>query len=128
MLLLPMRLPSVANQRFHWATKATQARRQRNAVALAMKSRPQRAELLELRAELARGGLLEVILMRGSQRLLDSDNLASSFKAVRDQVAAELGTDDGPTGSVTWTYRQNAGLRPIVCITIVPRNLEASNG
>lgn len=46
-----------------------------------------------------------VILSRLGPRQLDGDNLQAGFKAVRDQVAAECGIDDGDPG-VTWIYEQ----------------------
>lgn len=103
---IPMRLPSVANLREHWATKAKRVKAQRGAVALALKSR--RASLTELHAELARGRSLSVVMVRVSPRKLDGDNLSSAFKAVRDEVAKQLGVDDG-SDQVAWACKQEKG-------------------
>jgi hypothetical protein len=46
-----------------------------------------------------------VTITRLGPRDLDSDNLASSAKATRDEIAAFLGIDDG-SPLVTWLYAQ----------------------
>lgn len=51
---------------------------------------------------------VEVVLTRIAPRELDDDNLARSFKAVRDQVAVHLGVDDR-SKLVTWRYAQEKG-------------------
>ncbi len=121
-LVLPMKLPSVANQRIFWATKARQVKAQRNAVALAMKS--DRRGLLDAHAKLARGEDLRCVLTRCSPRKLDDDNLASAFKAIRDEVAKQLGVDDGGT-RVTWVYKQMPG-GPFVLIALNDVSLGAA--
>lgn len=93
---IPMALPSVANLREHWATKAKRVKAQRNAVRLAMTWR--RRVPLPVVVTLTRIGL----------RRLDSDNLQGAFKAVRDQVAAQLEVDDADP-RVTWCYQQEKG-------------------
>lgn len=50
-----------------------------------------------------------VTLTRIGARLLDSDNLQGALKAIRDQVAAQLGCGDGPTDPITWRYGQERG-------------------
>lgn len=54
-----------------------------------------------------------ITLVRVGMRALDTDNLASSLKAVRDAVAAWLGVDDGPKGPVTWAYAQETTRSPL---------------
>ena len=74
--------------------------------------------LLDLHARLARGEDLRCVLVRCSPRKLDDDNLASAFKAIRDEVAKQLGVDDGGD-RVEWVYRQNvATLHAWVVVTI----------
>ena len=46
-----------------------------------------------------------VRLTRQAPRQLDTDNLSSSFKAMRDGVADALGIDDG-SGLISWCYDQ----------------------
>lgn len=50
----------------------------------------------------------DVFLTRIAPRKLDSDNLAASFKHVRDAVARWLGIDDGDP-RVVWHYDQTKG-------------------
>jgi hypothetical protein len=93
-LFLPIRLPSVANMREHWAKKARRVKEQRSTVAMV------------LRTALSQPTLPAVIdLVRISPRQLDDDNLQSAFKAVRDGVADWLGVDDADE-QVTWRYAQ----------------------
>jgi len=50
-----------------------------------------------------------VTLTRLGPRELDSDNLQGACKAIRDQVALELGLDDSPRSPIEWVYRQERG-------------------
>lgn len=102
---IPMVLPSVANQRLHWAAKARQVKQQRNAVAWVLGNRP--------RPPLP----VVVTLTRVAPRTLDGDNLQGAFKGVRDQVAAWLGCDDADP-RVTWAYAQTKGKPPRVVVSI----------
>lgn len=95
---VPVRTRSEANLREHWAKRARRVKKQRNAarmlVRAAITSRP--------------SGNLTVRLVRIAPRKLDSDNLASSLKAVRDGVADALGIDDGDE-RIRWQYAQGKG-------------------
>ncbi len=51
---------------------------------------------------------LLVTITRIGKRRLDDDNLASACKYVRDQIAAEVGVDDG-SDQYTWKYEQRTG-------------------
>jgi hypothetical protein len=53
-------------------------------------------------------GPFVVTLTRIAPRKLDSDNLNSAFKAMRDGIADWLCVDDGHE-SVTWVYAQRKG-------------------
>lgn len=59
-----------------------------------------------------------VTLTRLSRGTLDSDNLQGAFKAVRDEIAAYLGTNDGPKGGIEWVYGQGYGARHAISIDI----------
>lgn len=61
-----------------------------------------------------------VTITRLSARELDSDNLESSQKAVRDGVADALGIDDRDP-RVTWLYAQEKAKGYAVRITITRR-------
>lgn len=112
-LVLPMKLPSVANQRIHWATKARQVKAQRNAVAMAWLVHADRVAWVLRFAGFLRGPGIEVTLTRQGPRALDSDNLASAFKAIRDEVALKLGVNDNDP-RVTWSYGQGKGPAKVV--------------
>ena len=105
---LPMALPSVANLREHWTAKAKRTKAQRSAVLLAMPTR----KLARERNWLAINGKVVVSLTRISPRELDDDNLASAFKGIRDQVAAQLGLDDRDK-RVAWVYAQERGKQSV---------------
>jgi hypothetical protein len=55
------------------------------------------------------GGLLRCTLTRLGGRGMDDDNLQGTAKWCRDTVALFLGQDDGPAGSILWTYAQEPG-------------------
>jgi hypothetical protein len=95
---VPLTLPSVANMRLHWAKKAQLVKAQRTTVAWCLK---------RVRDVLTPPPNV-VTLIRVAPRKLDDDNLASAFKAVRDQVAECIGVDDGDP-RVTWRYGQLKG-------------------
>lgn len=46
-----------------------------------------------------------ITFTRYSCKLMDNDNLAGAFKHVRDQLAKEIGIDDG-SDQIVWQYRQ----------------------
>lgn len=95
---MPMRVISEANARCHHMARF----------------RRKKAQQTELHAEWklnARGVAISlpcvVRLTRiGSQRL-DDDNLAGAFKACRDQIAREIGIDDG-SDLIKFEYAQEA--------------------
>lgn len=100
-----MRLPSASNLREHWAKRAGRTKKQRHAIWLAWRSRKLHQLEFPWTADSAH---VTVTLTRIGPRRLDDDNLAASFKATRDQVAAELGIDDG-SERLEWRYRQEKG-------------------
>jgi hypothetical protein len=94
---ISMRLPSVANLREHWRTKAKRSKAQRYAVHLAMRSMGMMTRDLESCAAVTTRGLpLSVTLTRIAPRPIRDafENLPMCFKAVVDQLAEELGVDD----------------------------------
>jgi hypothetical protein len=106
---LPMRLPSMANLRLHWATKARTVKAQRSATGLALRTTG-RAFLTAWQHMDANPRLrLHCLLTRVGPRALDDDNLQGAFKAVRDEVAATFGIDDG-SERWRWQYAQERGL------------------
>ena len=98
---LPVRVVSEANSswREHWAHKNRRRKAQHDAVKIG---------LYNHRAEIKGRETYTVTLTRIAPRNLDTDNLARSFKAVRDQIATEIGIDDG-SARITWIYTQEKG-------------------
>lgn len=95
---VPVKLESEANRRGAWYVHDSRRKKQRAAtaaVASTIAAPPQ-------------GARCDVTIMRIAPRKLDTDNLASSAKAVRDEIAKWMGVSDGPNGPVTWHYDQRA--------------------
>ena len=95
-----LRLANTLNTRQHWRKKADAAKRQRHAVALALRTHPKPT------------GPVVVTVVRVAPRALDSDNLAGACKSIRDGVADWLGVDDGVAerkGDVVWRVAHRKG-------------------
>jgi hypothetical protein len=84
--LAPIRVVSEANERCHHMVRFKRKRAQQQEIHVEWK-------------RATRGGKVSlpcvVYLTRIGLQRLDDDNLASAFKFVRDQIARELGVDDG---------------------------------
>ena len=98
---LPIRTVSETNQREHWAIKARRVKSQRDAIVLAL------CTLKEMRT-VRKWDHWFVLFVRVSPRKLDDDNLVSAFKAIRDQIAHELGVNDG-SPQINFSYKQWKG-------------------
>lgn len=98
-IAIEMRLESVANLSDGWRARKHRNDSQRQQV------------LINMCASHLRGTSVPsvVLLTRVGKRLLDTDNLASAFKAIRDEVAAFYEVDDGPEGPIEWRYDQRQG-------------------
>lgn len=96
-LTLPIRAISEANQREHWAKKAKRVKQHRRIAAMVARMYTRGVVLPAVVT------MIRIIGARG--RKLDSDNLASSMKAVRDGIADAFRVDDGGD-MVRWEYRQ----------------------
>ena len=97
-VMASIRTVSAANAREHWAVKAKRNKTERTAIRAYFGSCPPSLRLTDSN--------LIVSFTRFGKRLLDDDNLAGSFKAIRDEVAACLGRDDGPKAGIRWVYSQ----------------------
>jgi hypothetical protein len=95
---VPIRIESEMNKREHWSVRRRRFAEHKACVAYAW-PKPRRRDY---------GEALRVTLTRIGPRRLDSDNLASGFKGVRDEIARIVGIDDGDE-RVTWVYRQERG-------------------
>lgn len=94
---LPLRTVSLANAREHWSVRSRRGKKEKQAVLLAMKTiSPIFCDRLPT----------VVTLTRIGKRALDDDNLSGSFKAIRDQIAKCMSTDDSPGSNVKWLYEQ----------------------
>lgn len=102
-----MRLVPGDNAREHWARKASRLKLQR--------------EMSRIKTAAAIGGnkisSATITITRIGKRKMDSDNLASSAKGVRDGIADALGIDDGDE-RLTWVYAQRTEKRYGVSVLI----------
>lgn len=98
-LVLPLLVVSEANQREFWAKKYRRKIAQQAVLAAAWP---------RLVADRAPQAPCRITLTRLGGRRLDSDNLAGAFKHVRDEIARQLGIDDGDP-RLTWIYSQEPG-------------------
>lgn len=85
---------SEMNMREHWRKKHLRKKSQQNDFAMIWRS-----------AKPKFTPPVQVTFTRYSCKALDSDNLAGAFKHVRDQLAKELGIDDG-SEQLKFIYRQ----------------------
>ena len=92
---VPVQVVSEANARCHWAARKRRFDDQAYAVRMCWPGCNQR-------------GPMVVTLTKLGGKKLDTDNLAGSMKAIRDQIAALLGIDDGDD-RLTWQYGQSPG-------------------
>lgn len=102
-LLYPAcRVVTETNTHGKWQAKAARVKVQRQAVYLAWRKSP-------LCGPESWGHLAKVVVtLTHVGPKMDDDNLASSFKAVRDEIATNVGTDDGDA-FYEWRYAQRSG-------------------
>ena len=108
---VPLRVKSL-NAREHWRAKARRVAKERSDTHMA--ALHQLGAAWTLRVCLP----CTVTMTRVGRKRFDSDNLVGSLKAVRDQIADDLKTGDGPDGPVTWRYAQRVGREYAVEIEI----------
>jgi hypothetical protein len=102
---VPIRIQSAANLREHWAVRARRVKRERMAIALgcrlAARTQPARS--------IGPGPVVATLTRIAPRRITDThDNLRSGFKGVVDELARQLGLDDGDE-RITWKYAQERG-------------------
>lgn len=93
-VFVPLRTVSEANAHEHWRVRQRRAKRQRNAATLFVRVGYDRLTLPAT-----------IRLTRYGKGQLDDDNLAGSFKHIRDGIADAFGVDDRDK-RYTWVYRQ----------------------
>lgn len=108
---IPMRLPSAANLREHWAARAKRVKVQRLAVAYYLGGGGPRPPFPVV-----------VTLTRIAPRALDGDNLQGAFKGPRDEVARWLGVPDNDP-RIEWRYDQRRDGPKVYAIEIALSSL-----
>ena len=98
-ILLAIRTESEANLHEHRMVKANRVKLQRSIA---------RTTIVQRFGKAMAGVGYTITLTRISPRPLDTDNLARSFKAIRDGIADALGIDDG-SKRLVWNYAQEKG-------------------
>ena len=98
-ILLAIRTESEANLHEHRMVKANRVRLQRSIT---------RTTIVQHFGRGMAGAGYIITLTRIAPRSLDTDNLARSFKGIRDGIADALGIDDG-SKRLTWNYAQEKG-------------------
>lgn len=94
-LTLPLRIESEANRRDHWGEKSRRVKSHRIAAIAIPKDKLPPLPCV-------------VTITRIAPKQLDSDNLQSGAKALRDGIADRLGVNDNDP-RVTWIYAQERG-------------------
>lgn len=94
-LRFDIRLRSEANLREHWSAKGRRKKAQQHEFAILWRNMKTEVQLPAT-----------IVLTRHSERLMDPDNNAGSFKHVQDALAALLKVDDGDVEQVRWVYEQ----------------------
>lgn len=114
-LWIPIRTKTGLNSREHWAVRAKRVQRERKATRWFWKIH----DMWML--EGYRGPII-VTLVRVSPatRQPDGDNAVGGLKGVRDQIASQLGRDDGDR-TITWVYDTRKGAWGIDVFIEVPK-------
>ncbi len=93
----PLRVLSEANQHEHWSKKNKRKVAQQNETAAMWRFHVGQKSIKLPCA---------ITFTKFGPTLLDSDNLQGAFKHVRDEVARQLGVDDGDTTKVVYRAQQ----------------------
>lgn len=88
---IPIKTVSAMNAREHWTKKKKRHDMEKLAVRMTVKPFPLPCI---------------VRMVRVSPGELDTDNLTSAFKAIRDEIARVCGCGDSPRDPITWAYAQ----------------------
>jgi hypothetical protein len=95
---IPVVTRSETNMREHWTARHTRRANQRQLAGLVLTGVIQCEGLCPP---------IEVLLTRLAPRALDSDNVVSAMKAIRDGIADAMKLDDGDK-RIAWQYAQRA--------------------
>lgn len=105
---LPIRTQSEANKREHWSKRHKRLSAHRAVTKIAMRN---------IETEYMSAPPYVVKMTRIGKKLLDDDNLAGSFKGVRDGVAEAFRLDDGDE-RFRWIYAQEIGREYKIVVAI----------
>lgn len=109
---IPIRTISALNSREHWRQRAKRVKAEREATHYAIRQAANGMPLLPLKVSMTR---------IGPSSGLDDDNLSSSLKAVRDQIAQWLGVNDRKSDLVQYVCGQERGKAWLVRVVIEPK-------
>lgn len=110
---IPIRTVSGMNAREHWRVRAKRVKAERDATHWALHQAASGMPLLPLKVTMTR---------IGPSNGLDDDNLSSSLKAVRDQIAHWLGVNDRKSDLVKYVCEQERGKEWAVRVRIEPKH------
>jgi hypothetical protein len=114
---IPLRLALGLNAREHWRKRASRVKAEKLAVLMYLRQAVRTLPPLPA----------VVTITRIGKRRCDSDNVPGGAKAVRDQIAAVYGVDDG-SDLYDWRYGQEIGKEYGVRVDIasVPAGVEGA--
>ncbi len=111
--VLPLFIPSGGNARDgHWSDRNARIRSIRTAVCIV--TRTMREPWMLPPAK------LHVLMVRQAPRILDTDNLATALKPVRDGIADGLGLPSDRSERVFWQFHQEKNKAGSLLIAISP--------
>ncbi len=103
---IPIKLVPGDNEHKHWRTRATRVGKAREATSYCWRNAK-----VSQQPVFPPSGIVVTITRVAPNALDAGDNLNSSAKAVRDQIASELGLPNDRDPRVTWTYDQVYGAK-----------------
>jgi hypothetical protein len=106
----PMHLKAEPNERgLRWQVKAARVSEHRKQTKIRLLANGIRAQLVAKHGQLQPDERYVVAFVRVASRRLDDDNLQGAFKAIRDEVAAYLGVNDGDRQRIRFEYADAKG-------------------
>ncbi len=97
-VVLPLQTKNPTNNRQHWRTVWSRAKRERGTACMLV-----RLQLQQTPVELA---TVNIRITRLSSGELDDDNLRAALKSIRDGVADAFGSDDSRKSRLQFHYAQ----------------------
>lgn len=110
---IPLHIEPVANGGLFKKRMVGRAGHDRKVICAALSLLPH--EFADIIEHLLKGYPVMVGMTRLGGREMDSDNLRSAFKWVRDAIALKLGVDDG-NRLIQWVYAQEIGGKEVGCL------------